>query len=146
MKNDAIKPEYRRAMIAKIKIAQKALAMDDDTYRALLTRVTGKNSAAELDKRGLEAVIREMRRLGWQAGNPQGTPPRFASEKSRTVAKIGAMLKELGLGWNYAHGMAKSMFGRARVEWLNSEELHKLMQALAVYQRRQRKKAEGGAL
>ena len=146
MKNDAMKPEHRRAMIAKIKIALKELAMDDDTYRALLIRVTGKNSAAALDKRGLEAVIREMQRLGWQASNPPGTPPRFASEKSRTVAKIGAMLKELGLGWNYAHGMAKSMFGRARVEWLNSEELHKLMQALAVYQRRQRKKAEGGAL
>ena len=138
MKNERMNPEHRRAMIAKIKIAQKELAMEDDAYRGLLTRVTGKTSAAALEKRELEAVLREMQRLGWQAGNPQGTPPRFASEKSRTTAKIGAMLKELGLSWNYAHGMAKAMFARERVEWLNSEELHKLMQALAVYQRRQR--------
>ena len=131
-------PEHRRAMIAKIKIAQKALAMNDDSYRALLTRVTGKGSAAALEQREMEAVLREMQRLGWQAGNPQGTPPRFASEKSRTTAKIGAMLKELGLSWNYAHGMAKAMFARERVEWLDAVELHKLMQALAVYQRRQR--------
>ena len=34
--------------------------------------------------------------------------------------------------------MAKAMFARERVEWLNADELHKLMQALAVYQRRQR--------
>lgn len=131
-------PEHRRAMIAKIKIAQKALAMNDDSYRALLTRVTGKGSAAALEKREMEAVLREMQRLGWKPVNPQGTRPRVASEKDRTLAKIGAILKELNLSWNYAHGMAKAMFVRERVEWLDAAELHKLMQALAVYQRRQR--------
>lgn len=131
-------PEHRRAMIAKIKIAQKALAMNDDSYRALLTRVTGKDSAAALEKREMEAVLREMQRLGWKPVNPQGTRPRVASEKDRTIAKIGAILKELNLSWNYAHGMAKAMFARERVEWLDAAELHKLMQALAVYQRRQR--------
>ena len=60
------------------------------------------------------------------------------AEKDRTLAKIGAILKELNLSWNYAHGMAKAMFARERVEWLDAAELHKLMQALAVYQRRQR--------
>ena len=131
-------PEHRRAMIAKIKIAQKALAMNDDSYRALLTRITGKGSAAALEKREMEAVLREMQRLGWKPVNPQGTRPRVASEKDRTLAKIGAILKELNLSWNYAHGMAKAMFARERVEWLDAAELHKLMQALAVYQRRQR--------
>lgn len=131
-------PEHRRAMIAKIKIAQKALAMNDDSYRALLTRITGKGSAAALEKREMEAVLREMQRLGWKPVNPQGTRPRVASEKDRTIAKIGAILKELNLSWNYAHGMAKAMFARERVEWLDAVELHKLMQALAVYQRRQR--------
>ncbi|WP_314888650.1 gp16 family protein [Cardiobacterium hominis] len=131
-------PEHRRAMIAKIKIAQKALAMNDDSYRALLTRVTGKGSAAALEKREMEAVLREMQRLGWKPVNPQGVRPRVASEKDRTLAKIGAILKELNLSWNYAHGMAKAMFARERVEWLDAAELHKLMQALAVYQRRQR--------
>ena len=128
-------PEHRRAMIATIKIA---LAMNDDSYRALLTRVTGKGSAAALEKREMEAVLREMQRLGWKPVNPQGTRPRVASEKDRTLAKIGAILKELNLSWNYAHGMAKAMFARERVEWLDAAELHKLMQALAVYQRRQR--------
>lgn len=134
----SMNPEHRRAMIAKIKIAQKALAMNDDSYRALLTRVTGKDSAAALEKREMEAVLREMQRLGWKPVNPQGTRPRVASEKDRTLAKIGAILKELNLSWNYAHGMAKAMFARERVEWLDAAELHKLMQALAVYQRRQR--------
>lgn len=32
----------RRALIAKIKIAQKELGLDDVTYRAVLERVTGK--------------------------------------------------------------------------------------------------------
>ena len=133
-----LNPEYRRAMIAKIKIAQKDLAMDDAAYRALLTRVTGKNSAAVLDKGELEAVIREMQRLGFRPVNQQGTRPRVSDGKKRTLAKISAILRELNLSWNYAHGMAKAMFARERVEWLDAAELHKLMQALAVYQRRQR--------
>ena len=37
----------RRALIAKIKIAQKELGLDDATYRAVLERVTGKRSCTE---------------------------------------------------------------------------------------------------
>ena len=55
----------RRAMVAKIKIAQKELDMDDDTYRAVLLRVTGKNSSTRLDAAELDAVLREMCRLGF---------------------------------------------------------------------------------
>ena len=37
----------RRAMIGKVKIAQKELGLDEDTYRALLSRVVGRSSAAD---------------------------------------------------------------------------------------------------
>lgn len=46
----------RRALIAKIKIAQKELGLDDDTYRAVLERVTGKRSCADMDVSELEYV------------------------------------------------------------------------------------------
>ncbi|ELK67425.1 TPA: phage protein GemA/Gp16 family protein, partial [Neisseria meningitidis] len=39
----------RRALIAKIKIAQKELGLDDGTYRAVLERVTDKRSCADMD-------------------------------------------------------------------------------------------------
>ena len=57
----------RRKLIAKIKIGQQQLGLDDDTYRALLVRVTGANSCTKLDMRGLEAVAAELAKLGFAA-------------------------------------------------------------------------------
>ena len=51
----------RRKLIAKIKIGQQQLGLDDATYRALLLRVSGKNSCTKLDMRGLEAVLSRSR-------------------------------------------------------------------------------------
>jgi len=113
-----LNPEYRRAMIAKIKIAQKDLAMDDAAYRALLTRVTGKNSAAVLDKGELEAVIREMQRLGFRPVNQQGTRPRVSDGKKRTLAKISAILRELWQG-KLTQGQALK---RLRIEMLGLKQ------------------------
>lgn len=59
--------DFRNAKIAKIKIASKTLALDDGSYRALLTRVTGKDSAAKMTDRELDSVIEEFERLGFKA-------------------------------------------------------------------------------
>ena len=56
------------------------------------------------------------------------------------IGKIGAILAESGLSWNYAHGMAKKMFDTHRVEWLQTDQLHKLVSALVYDQKRRRAK------
>jgi phage gp16-like protein len=43
--------DNRRALLAKVHIAKKALAMADDSYRALLKRVAGGESAGDLPTR-----------------------------------------------------------------------------------------------
>ncbi|SNS40461.1 Protein of unknown function, partial [Tistlia consotensis] len=50
----------RNAAIGKIKVGAKALALADDSYRALLQRLTGKTSAAELTPAQLGRVIEEL--------------------------------------------------------------------------------------
>ncbi len=54
----------RKAEIGKIKIGAKSMALDDDAYRALLQRLTGRTSAAELSAGERAAVLDEMQRLG----------------------------------------------------------------------------------
>lgn len=54
--------------------------------------------------------------------------------------KIEAMLTDMGLHWNYAHGIARGM--HKKLDFCTDEELHKVMQGMAVYQNRQRKKAK----
>lgn len=42
----------RKNELAKIHLAKKQLALDDDEYRAILLSVTGRQSAADLDWQG----------------------------------------------------------------------------------------------
>ena len=73
----------RDAALAKIHIAKKELGMDDDAYRAMLKRVTGKSSSAGMSPRQKSAVLAEFKRLGW---NPINSAIRRASEKRAGVA------------------------------------------------------------
>jgi phage gp16-like protein len=54
----------RRPLIARVHMARKELALSEDSYRAVLARITGRHSAADLTVPQLLAVITEFERLG----------------------------------------------------------------------------------
>lgn len=56
----------RRAMLAKVHIARKELALGDEAYGDVLRRVTGSESARDLTDAQLDRVLAEFRRLGWK--------------------------------------------------------------------------------
>lgn len=141
----------RRKELAAIHvIATKNLRLDKDTYRALLERVTGARSAADLDARGRGKVLAELRRLSGEGAMrmrnavPTGdVPQNVRDELQAMVSKIGAILEEAGRSWAYAHGLANRMFKVARVEWLRAEQCHRLVAALAIDQKRRRSRRQG---
>jgi phage gp16-like protein len=57
----------RARMIAKIHLAKKQLALAEESYRAILERITGLDSAGKMRVDQLDAVLREFTRLGWRA-------------------------------------------------------------------------------
>lgn len=52
--------------LAKIHVGKKQLGLDDDTYRDLLGRVTGKRSLRDMSDTEHGAVLEEMKRLGFR--------------------------------------------------------------------------------
>jgi len=52
--------------LATIHVAKKQLGLDEDTYRAVLNRVTGKSSSGAMTEAERVAVVDEMRRLGFR--------------------------------------------------------------------------------
>ncbi|MFX6292549.1 regulatory protein GemA, partial [Acinetobacter baumannii] len=58
-------PQQRTRELARIHQAKKQLGLDEDTYRAVLERVTGQRSAADLSAAGRAAVLAEFERLGF---------------------------------------------------------------------------------
>ena len=137
-----MKTDNRKAMIAKIKIAQKELDMADDAYRAMLVRVTGKDSCAKMTAAELEQVLAQMRRMGFvPARNSRGMRPHRRDSADAMMRKIEALLSEGGLHWNYAHAMARRMFGVDQVQWLSDGHMHKLVAALQIAANRKKKGA-----
>ena len=124
---------------AKIHIGKAQLGLDDDTYRALLRRETGKSSCAKMTLRELEAVLAAMQRQGFAPTRRlMGRRPSPRRSASKMIAKVEALLLDNGLTWAYAHGMAKRMFGVDQVHWLSDDKLHKLVAALQIYANRRK--------
>ncbi|WP_170113245.1 gp16 family protein [Ahniella affigens] len=132
---------FRNAMIQKIHAAARALTLDDDTYRDMLHRVTGKRSCADMNTVQLEAVSRELDRLQGNA-RPQSLAngPVTIQEGCRAMmTKVERLLISRDRQWEYAHSMARHMFKVDRVEWLRPADLHKLVAALEIDSRRRSK-------
>lgn len=55
----------RKAILGKVHIAKKQLGLDDDAYRAIVERVTGKRSAGDCDAGALGRLVAEFQRLGF---------------------------------------------------------------------------------
>lgn len=133
--------KLRRSLIAKIKIAQKELGLDDATYRAVLLRVTGKSSCTECSIPELERVAEDMRQHGFKPKNSAGRRPNRRDSADPMMRKIEALLLDNGWSWNYAHGTARKMFKVDRVEWLSDGNMHKLVAALQISANRRKKGA-----
>lgn len=129
---------FRGREIGWIKAGQKALDLDDDTYRALLQRMTGYRSAKELNASERKAVLDEMERLGYTAPNRTtrkrwpGEPAESEFDRRPMLRKVRALLTQEKRQWDYAHALANKMFSVARVEWLGDDQLHKLVSALQI--------------
>lgn len=78
-----------RAILAKVHIAKKELALSDDDYRSILGRVTGRDSSRDCTAPQLERLLDEFRRLGWKpkGGGGYGKPH---------VRKIYALWQDAG--------------------------------------------------
>lgn len=138
--------QKRKGLIAKIKIAQSQLEMADDTYRAMLTRVSGKNSCTQMNLTELQAVATEMKRLGFKQTAPKGKGlrPHLTPDRDALLNKLEALLTIGGKSWPYADGMAKKMFGKDLVRFLTAEQLYKLVQALQIHINKQQAKQAAG--
>lgn len=123
--------EKRNGLIKKIKVAQKQLALDDDNYRAILLRVTGKSSCADCDLVQLQRVEAEMERLGFQPTTKSiGRKPLHLTDVSELMNKVAVLLKNANKSWEYADGMARRMFQKDKVNQLDAVQLRKLIAAL----------------
>jgi len=148
----------RSPQLAKVHIAKKELGLDDETYRAILLRITGKTSSAGLGDQHLNAVLVEFKRLGWVAKKavakghrPESGKPHvrkiFAIWMDMCAKGIPTIANRAGL-LAFVQRMTKTEDrpqGISDPEWLSPEEASKVIEALKSWRDRElRKRSAAG--
>jgi hypothetical protein len=77
----------RNRVLARIHVAKRDLALQDEDYREILARVTGKRSAADLEMVDVLPLQNELRRLGWQGWLVSRDEAQAIRRQQRTQAK-----------------------------------------------------------
>lgn len=127
----------RRRLIAMIHVARKQLALDEDTYRDVLERVTGKRSSGELTAGELGRVVDALKDLGF---TPKRTAPRSKKGHVRKVWVMWGQLEDRGLlrnpGRASLRAFVKRMTGIEDPEWLTPEQANVVIESLKAWRRR----------
>ncbi len=126
----------RRSMIGKVKLAQKALGLDEDTYRAMLDRETGNRSAADCTEAQLVKMLEALKRAGFKPV-PRMPGRSAAAVDTPTARKARALwisLHQLGVVHNPSEIALESFVKKQmKVEawaWADEGKAYKLIEAL----------------
>lgn len=128
-------PDGRRADLASIHLAKKALGWDDDLYRDVLFAVCRVRSAADLDFTGRKRFLAHLRSCGWnggadtqrRAGTPASAPARRPlTAPQRKLWSLWQQLADAGLVEDRKMpalvAWVKRTTGVDRLEWLTGRQ------------------------
>ncbi len=123
---------HRRALLAKVHLAKKELALSDDDYRAILLDVAGVDSAGACDDRRLVDLLDRFKARGWK---PAGRSAKPADHKPATKARaLWLSLYHLNAIENASEraleAFARRQLGCDRLQWANQGLMYRLIEAL----------------
>lgn len=132
-----------KPMLAKVQIARKELGLDDDTYRAVLERLTGQRTAKGLDDRRLGLVLEEFKAKGWKpkvvAGAKTASPPKSGRRPAdhpvaRKARALWISLHQLGVVENGSEqaleAFAKRQLAVDALQWADQAQAEPLIKGL----------------
>jgi phage gp16-like protein len=124
---------------AMIHVAKNQIGMTEDEYRALLSSV-GVKSSKDLNNKTFGDVMDRFKELGFKPKKSSRKTDNLPRSKSALMKKLEAIILDMGLDWSYADAIAKSRFKVDRVQWLEPAPLRKLVQMMAIHQKRTHEK------
>ena len=120
-------------------IVRDQLGWDQGTYKDVLRSHAGVGSTGDpkMSLAGFKRFMAHAEKCGFKS--IKSSKP--ISSKHLLMGKIAALCIDMKLKQNYAHGIAKRMFGLDFVGWCNADQLRKIVAALMYYKKRQGAKA-----
>lgn len=123
--------------------ACRQLGMDDDARRDFMHAHAGVRSTNDLDLHGCQRVLDAARKVGATRPAPEkyiGRHPGYPETCRRgcgaLLEKVEALLADMKLPWAYATATLRQMHKNMRLEWATARQLHDLVAALSVEQKK----------
>jgi len=147
-------PNSRQSLIRLIHVAKRDLALDDDTYRAMLIAVTGEASSADLTVPQLERVLGHMKKNGFTvrhkapADRPRDSKHRPGGlsrnidqdAQSKKIRALWLSLHEIGAVHDRSEAAlgtyVKRIAGIDALQWLDGEQASRVIETLKKWQAR----------
>ncbi len=130
----------RRSELAAIHIAKAELQLDREAYEAIVRRVGGVTSSADLDQAGRRRLLDELRRMGATSvvehRRKARAPRALRPDAQARLKKVGALLAESRRPWEYAHALAQRMYKVERIDWCKPDQVRGIITALEIDKRR----------
>jgi phage gp16-like protein len=135
-----------------IKMAQRSLGLDDETYRDFLESVTGKRSTTKMTVKQRWRVVEELKAKGMRF-DPK-TPGKKDADKddgaqSRLVRHLWLRLKGRGVLRDSSEwallAYVERVTGYKRLEWCDNARMHKLIKSLEQWLERVETQQEAAA-
>lgn len=154
----------RTRLIRLVQVGRRALGLDEETYRELLTQQSGKRSAAELTLQELDKVLVAMKAAGFK---PTAKRPVKGAASQRLSPVSGALVRTGEIGviravWitMHRHGLLRdgsetalnhyverqtvrinNGIGVAEVAWLSDALAYRVLESLKNWHKREMVKA-----
>lgn len=129
----------KNPLLAKVHIAKAQLGLDDEQYRDIVRRVTGKESASQCRYSQLVDLINEFKVLGWKTKAKKA----FRKAPSDSVKKIYALwgkLQKLGAVQSTdktaLDAFVKKYTGIDSVQWITPEQQSRIIEILKQWLKR----------
>lgn len=140
----------RNVLYAKLHIAQKELGLDEDSYRDILQRVGGCYHAKDMSISGLEAVLKEFKRLGWKPKPGTRRTPESVKGQVRMIYGIWKDLEpyvrasdKLAALRSFVQRQTKTVAnpqGVSAPEFLDAAQANRVIEGLKDWLRREKEK------
>jgi phage gp16-like protein len=131
-----------KKQLAILHIAKKDVGLSEREYRELLLKF-GVVTSRNLNYLQFETIMNYLKSLGFRGrarpggpSSPVGQDGQFQSSKYKLRRKIFALLADMGLPDRYADAIAAQMFAVPKIQWLDPEQLVKIVAALMYEQKR----------
>lgn len=123
----------RQRLIRLIHVAKRELALDDDSYRAILQRIGKQASAADLSVPALNQVLEYLKRNGFKVRS-KSSRPLAQDEQHKKIRALWLFLHQIGVVNNPAESAlaayVKRITGRDAMQWLSGDQLEQVIESL----------------